>query len=148
MSRLVIKEWANWTFLPENAFLYTKSSYKWTGRNLFQWKFSISCNQMNIEKNLRPYFHHILRSLLSFPECFHWVGYMKTAPHDIISLPWCASNGGTHGAVSWPDISRQDCILQKEARVCIISAFVIEDSMFKSCFFVVQDEQVTEEAIC
>ena len=41
----------------------------------------------------------------------------------------------------------QDCFLQKEARVCVSNAFVLEDSMFKSCFFVVvEDEQVTEEA--
>ena len=41
----------------------------------------------------------------------------------------------------------QDCFLQNEARVCVSNAFVIEDSKFKWCFFVVvEDEQVTEEA--
>ena len=40
----------------------------------------------------------------------------------------------------------QDCFLQKEARVCVSNAFVLEDSMFKSVFFVVEYEQVTEEA--
>ena len=33
-----------------------------------------------------------------------------------------------------------------EARVCISNAFVIEDSKFKLCVFVVEDEQVAEEA--
>ena len=41
---------------------------------------------------------------------------------------------------------KQDCFLQKVARVCASNAFVIEDSKFKWCFFVVEDEQVTEEA--
>ena len=41
---------------------------------------------------------------------------------------------------------KQDCFLQKEARVCVSTAFVIEESKFKLCFFVVEDEQVTEEA--
>ena len=42
---------------------------------------------------------------------------------------------------------RQNCFLQKEARVCVSNAFVIEDSKFKLCFFfVVEDEQVREEA--
>ena len=41
---------------------------------------------------------------------------------------------------------KQDCFLQKEARVCVSNAFVIEDSKFKWCFVVVEDEQVTEEA--
>ena len=41
---------------------------------------------------------------------------------------------------------KQDCFLQKEARVCVSNAFVIEDSQFKWCFFVVEYEQVTEEA--
>ena len=30
--------------------------------------------------------------------------------------------------------------------MCVSNAFVIEDSKFKWCFFVVEDEQVTEEA--
>ena len=30
--------------------------------------------------------------------------------------------------------------------MCVSNAFVLEDSMFKYCFFVVEDEQVTEEA--
>ena len=33
-----------------------------------------------------------------------------------------------------------------EARVCVSNAFVTEDNTFKLCFFVVEDEQVTEEA--
>ena len=44
---------------------------------------------------------------------------------------------------------QQDCFLQKEARVCVSNAFVIEDSKFKWCFVVVvvvEDKQVTEEA--
>ena len=41
--------------------------------------------------------------------------------------------------------TKQDCFLQKEARVC--NAFVTEDSQSKCCFFVVvEDEQITEEA--
>ena len=40
----------------------------------------------------------------------------------------------------------QDCFLQKEARVCVSNAFVIEDNKFKWCFFVVEAEQVAEEA--
>ena len=40
----------------------------------------------------------------------------------------------------------QDCFLQKKARVCVSDAIVIEDSMFKWCFFVMEDEQVIEEA--
>ena len=40
---------------------------------------------------------------------------------------------------------KQDCFLQKEARVCVSIAFVIEDSRFKWCFFVVEAEQVAEE---
>ena len=40
----------------------------------------------------------------------------------------------------------QDCFLQKEARVCVSDAIVIEDGKFKWCFFVVEDEQVIEEA--
>ena len=43
-------------------------------------------------------------------------------------------------------IFKQDCFLQKEARVCVSNAFVIEDSKFKWCFFVVEAEQVAEEA--
>ena len=39
----------------------------------------------------------------------------------------------------------QDCFLQKDARVCVSNAFVIENSKFKWCLFV-EDEQVTEEA--
>ena len=42
-------------------------------------------------------------------------------------------------------MTRQDCFLQKEASVCVSNAFVIEDSNFKWCF-VVEDEQVAEEA--
>ena len=30
--------------------------------------------------------------------------------------------------------TRQDCFLQKEARVCVSNTFVLEDSMFKWCF--------------
>ena len=40
---------------------------------------------------------------------------------------------------------QQDCFPQNEARVCVSNAFVIEDSKFKWCF-VVEDEQVAEEA--
>ena len=40
----------------------------------------------------------------------------------------------------------QDCFLQKEAKLCVSNAFVIEDSKFKWCFFVVEHGQVTEEA--
>ena len=40
---------------------------------------------------------------------------------------------------------QQDCIIQKEARVCVSNAFVIEDRTFNGVFFV-EDEQVTEEA--
>ena len=40
----------------------------------------------------------------------------------------------------------QDCFLKNEASVCVSNFFVIEDSKFKLCFFVVKDEQVTEEA--
>ena len=43
-------------------------------------------------------------------------------------------------------IVKQDCFLQKEARVCVSDAIVVEDSKFKLCFFVVEDEQVIEEA--
>ena len=42
---------------------------------------------------------------------------------------------------------RQDCFLQKEARVCISDPIVIEDSKFKLCVFLgffVEDEQVIE----
>ena len=46
--------------------------------------------------------------------------------------------------------AKQDCFIQKEARVCISNAFVIEDSKFKLFVlfggFCVEDEQVTEEA--
>ena len=48
----------------------------------------------------------------------------------------------TIGSGKW----EQDCFLQKEARVCVSNAFVIEDSKFKWCFFVVEAEQVAEEA--
>ena len=41
---------------------------------------------------------------------------------------------------------KQDCLLKQEARACVSNAFVIEDSTFKWCFSVVEDEQVTEEA--
>ena len=40
----------------------------------------------------------------------------------------------------------QDCFIQKEARVCVSNGLVIEDTKFKWYFFVVEDEQVTEEA--
>ena len=43
-------------------------------------------------------------------------------------------------------LDEQDRFLQKEARVCVSNASVIEDSKFKWCFFVVEDEQVAEEA--
>ena len=45
-----------------------------------------------------------------------------------------------------PKYEKQDCFLQKEARVCVNNAFVIKDSKFKWCFFVVEDEQMAEEA--
>ena len=50
--------------------------------------------------------------------------------------------------VRWfKDEIEQDCFLQKEARVCVSNAFVIEDSKLKWCFVVVvEGEQVTEEA--
>ena len=41
---------------------------------------------------------------------------------------------------------KQDCFPQKEARVCVSNAVVVEDSKFKLCIFVVEDEQVTAEA--
>ena len=42
--------------------------------------------------------------------------------------------------------SWKDCFLQKEARVCVSDAIVLEDSKFKWCFFfVVEDEQVIDE---
>ena len=41
---------------------------------------------------------------------------------------------------------KQDCFLQKEARVCVSDAIIIDDSKFKYFFFVVEDEQVKEEA--
>ena len=40
----------------------------------------------------------------------------------------------------------QDCFLQKEARVCVSNAFVIENSQLNGGFFVAEDEQMTEEA--
>ena len=43
-------------------------------------------------------------------------------------------------------LDEQDRFLQKKARVCVSNAFVIADSKFKWCFFVVEDEQVAEEA--
>ena len=46
---------------------------------------------------------------------------------------------------SWPQ-DKQDCFLQKEGRVCVSNDFVIGESKFKLCIFVVDDEQVTAEA--
>ena len=55
--------------------------------------------------------------------------------------------GNTSGATTY---LWQECFLQKEARECVMDAFVIEDSKFKWCFvfvfFFVEDVQVTEEA--
>ena len=55
-------------------------------------------------------------------------------------LGWCAANDRETALLS-KDVSHllganleQDCFLQKEARVCVSNAFVMEDSKFKWCF--------------
>ena len=45
-------------------------------------------------------------------------------------------------------LSRPQCVNCTESSICSVlsDAIVIEDSKFKLCFFVVEDEQVVEEA--
>ena len=43
---------------------------------------------------------------------------------------------------------KQDCFLQKEARVCVSNAFVIEDSKFKWCFLLWKLSKWQRKQIC
>ena len=80
-------------------FVYTNCSFDWTDRNVLRWEYSISCNQMNIGEKSLDFIFTTFCTPSQFSLCFHWVGCMKMRPYDVISIPWCTGNGGTHGAV-------------------------------------------------
>ena len=48
----------------------------------------------------------------------------------------------------WHSDWKQDCFLQKEARVCVSNAFVIEDSKFKWCFLLWKMSKWQRKQIC
>ena len=46
----------------------------------------------------------------------------------------------------WKLIGAKIASSEKESRVCVGNALIIGESKFQWCFFVVEDEQVTEKA--
>ena len=115
----------------------------WGPDGRYQWLFVLTCMPTQAESQLLTCVLHSVKEFQWICSLFVAIDYVSQAllchyrfdssTRDIFCL--LVSTRVSLGLTlhDWNSI-QQDCFLQKEARVCVSNAFVIEDSKFKWCF--------------